>query len=87
MTNLKITTDKIATLEKALKSADTATKKKLFKDKIAKLKEALKTGNTEISAKELADSLLKSRKKFIEMASKDFDAVVKTRICIFKRLY
>ena len=77
MTNLKITTDKIATLEKALKSADTATKKKLFKDKIAKLKEALKTGNTEISAKELADSLLKSRKKFIEMASKDFDAVVK----------
>jgi len=77
MTNLKITTDKIATLEKALKSADTDTKKKLFKDKIAKLREILKTGNTDISAKELADSLLKSRKKFIEMASEDFDAVVK----------
>ena len=71
--------DKIATLEKALKSDITESLKKKLQEKIAKLKADLKKTATggEVSAKELADVLLKSRKKFIEMSSKDFDGVIK----------
>jgi len=78
-TSTNAITDKIATLEKALKSNITESLKEKLQDKLAKLKDDLKKASKgeEISAKDLADSLLKSRKKFIEMSSKDFDGVIK----------
>jgi hypothetical protein len=78
-TTIKAISDKIATFEKALKSDNTEDFKKKLQDKLAKLKSDLKKASVgeEISAKDLADSLLKSRKKFIEMSSKDFDGVIK----------
>tara|TARA_R110000868_G_scaffold52970_7_gene166776 strand:- start:257 stop:1873 length:1617 start_codon:yes stop_codon:yes gene_type:complete len=78
-TSTNAISDKIATLEKALKSDITESLKKKLQDKLAKLKDDLNKASKgeEISAKDLADSLLKSRKKFIEMSSKDFDGVIK----------
>jgi len=82
-TSLNTSTDQIAALEKyeaALKLAKSDNAKQIFQSKISKIKQEIKDGKAtgiDISAKELAGALIKSRKKFVEMSSKDFDGVIK----------
>lgn len=66
--------------EAALKLAKSDNAKQIFQSKISKIKQEIKDGKAtgiDISAKELAGALIKSRKKFVEMSSKDFDGVIK----------
>lgn len=82
MSKLANKTDEIAALEKYKKlyaSATTDATKKKFQIAISKIKKGLKGGDNEkqVTAKQLAASLLSSRKKFIELSKKDFQAVIK----------